>query len=102
MKKYLSRFFMTLLPVITIALTLTGCVEATRGRSGDNYSQNMVSVKDVMRFANIRANPDIYAPIIARAPGGTSLYIVGEEHNGWIQISTENGAYGWISTELVE
>jgi hypothetical protein len=55
----------------------------------------------VTRPSNLREQPDMGAPIVARLDSGTP--VTGYSHKGeWVRVAREDGTGGWIHQSLVE
>lgn len=63
----------------------------------------IVEVKVGRYAANIRNLPTVNSYPLQSAPAGTLLEAVGRlEDSSWVRVKTDNGAVGWILTELVK
>jgi len=82
------------LPVKTAPSIVTGKERAFPERA---EPENYVCA---VELANVRAEPDIKAPIVQRIGRGTKVEVIGE-HGDWMQLKSDSGRPAWIYGTLL-
>ncbi len=87
----------TVLFIFVVAAVAVGGMLAPAPRA---LAQGPIADAQVVTdYLNLRATPDINAPIVQRLPYGTLLTAQGRNADGaWLYISTPAGVMGWVRT----
>ncbi len=86
-------------PATTTTTVATTTTSAPVAAAPQTYRVVGVDANDVL---NVRAEPDIGAPIIGFfAPDATGIRTTGTIVAGWLEVITTDGGLGWASTEFL-
>ena len=70
--------------------------------AADDTPGNVTANVEVAGGVNARQEPRADAAVITIVPTGAALPVIGvSEDAGWVQVTLDDGATGWISTEVV-